>query len=1084
VGRREAPLATIDAVNVCTIVAKNYLAHARLLALSLREQHPDSRLSVLVLDDVDGYVDVAEEPYRLLRPQDIDCEPFEQMSAAYSVIELSTAVKPWLLRKLLSEDDHAIYLDPDIQVLAPLDELRELALEHDIVLTPHNLTPIPRDGCYPSEESILIAGAYNLGFIALGPGEAARELLGWWSERLETDCVVDPGSGRFVDQKWIDLVPGIWPNTHLLRDPAYNIAYWNLHARELEHADGKTLIEGRPVRFLHFSGYDPRKPEELSKHQNRIRFDERPDVRIACDAYREALLAQGVEEASTWPYGLASLYEGGKGGRDGRGGPPSVEGVNVVGYLSAELGVGEVARQAIAALDASGVPVLPVGVQSGVSREGHAFDHAAEGAAAPFPINLVCVNADMLPTVAGDLGPGFFDERRTVGWWWWEVESFPERWHGAFDLVDEVWAGSRFVAEALTRVSPVPVVHVPTPVTMRPGVVPDRERLGLPDGFLFLFIFDFNSVMRRKNPLGVVEAYRRAFTDAGGEMKLILKAINGDQHPDAVAELRAAIGGREDVRLIDEYWDPADKDTLIASCDCYVSLHRSEGFGITLAEAMLLGKPVVGTAYSGSADYLSEDTGFPVRHQLVPIGEGAAPYPPDGRWAEPDLDDAAQQLRRVAEDPGEAMRRGLAGQAFVQREHSPAAAGAVMVKRLAALAPPQAEAGVAQLDPPAADIAQQAREATIGLVRREAQPARTRAGRLLGRVVNRLTRRSQLHQREVDEALWWCIESQWVATSAATTDLDRRARHLEALASAQALAEQRRSRQIAEMADAQAQTTAIAKANERSIVGLEEGVTNLHGQLAPLQDLRAAAVAEPYMDGTVFERFDAQAAGRVLGFRGSAGVANGNGGGTGNRALAEGDYHAFEDVFRGSEDLIRERQRRYLPLLRDHSPVVDAGCGRGELLDVLREEGIAARGVDLDPELVSYCRAKGHHDVQQGDAVAYLEALDEGSIGAVCSMQVVEHLPAETLDRMITAAHRALRPGGTLILETVNPHSPWAMKAFWVDLTHEQPIFPEVLLQLCRQARFSEAYAFVPTGEGDWDADRTRFGEYAVVARR
>jgi hypothetical protein len=275
-------------VNVCTIVAKNYLAHARVLALSLREQHPDSQLTVLVLDDLAGYVEPADEPYRLWGPEDIDCEPFERMVSAYSVIELSTAVKPWLLRKLLTEQDHAVYLDPDIRVVSPLDEIRELAVEHGIVLTPHNLTPIPRDGRYPSEESILIAGAYNLGFIGLGRSDAATELLDWWSERLETDCVVDPASGRFVDQKWIDLVPGIWPATHLLRDPAYNIAYWNLHARQLENNGNGLTIEGRPVRFLHFSGYSPDRPDELSKHQDRIQLDERPDVRAICDEYGAA----------------------------------------------------------------------------------------------------------------------------------------------------------------------------------------------------------------------------------------------------------------------------------------------------------------------------------------------------------------------------------------------------------------------------------------------------------------------------------------------------------------------------------------------------------------------------------------------------------------------------------------------------------------------------------------------------------------------------------------------------------------------------------------------------------------------------
>ena len=249
-------------------------------------------------------------------------------------------------------------------------------------------------------------------------------------------------------------------------------------------------------------------------------------------------------------------------------------------------------------------------------------------------------------------------------------------------------------------------------------------------------------------------------------------------------------------------------------------------------------------------------------------------------------------------------------------------------------------------------------------------------------------------------------------------------------------------------------------------------VRHLDGVVRPAIDLTHAAAAEPYMDGQPFTRFDAPGAGRVMGFSDDGRTASGDAG-----------YHDFEDVFRGSEEMIRERQRRYVPLLADAAPVLDAGCGRGELLDVLSEAGIAASGVDLDPELVAYCRAKGH-DAVEADAVAHLESLPDGSLGAVVSMQVVEHVPEADLRRMLAAAHRALRPGGRLILETVNPHSAWALKAFWVDLTHQHPIFPEVLLQLCRQAGFAGGYAFAPYGEGDWDADRTHAGEYAVVMTR
>jgi glycosyltransferase involved in cell wall biosynthesis/SAM-dependent methyltransferase len=1050
-GRRQPPDGYDRPVNVCTIVAKNYLAHARVLALSLREQHPDSELTVLVLDGVDGYVDPAQEPYRLLGPQDIDCEPFEQMVSSYSVIELSTAVKPWLLRKLLTEQDHAVYLDPDIRVVSPLDEIRELATEHGIVLTPHNLTPIPRDGRYPSEESILIAGAYNLGFIGLGRSSAADELLDWWSERLETDCVVDPPSGRFVDQKWIDLVPGIWPQTHLLRDPAYNIAYWNLHARTLEiNGDaGQPRIDGAPVRFLHFSGYSPDRPDTLSKHQDRIDFEERPDVKAVADHYGAALLEQGFEEVSKWPYGLARP---GTHGVSAAG--AAVDGLNVVGYLNAELGVGEVARQAIGALDAAGIPVIPIGVTAGVGREEHDFEHQSH-ASGPFTTNLVCVNADMLPTIAGQLGPGFFEDRRTIGWWWWESDALPERWHGSFDLVDEIWAGSRFVAETLAKVSPVPVAYIPTPVTMRPGVAFDRAAVGLPDGFVFLFSFDFNSVVARKNPAGVVEAFRRAFPEPRAGVSLVLKSINGDRHPDAVAALAQVIGGRDDIVLRDEFLDADQRDVLIASCDCYVSLHRSEGFGFTLAEAMLLGKPVIGTAYSGSGDYLSDQTGFVVDHELVPIGEGAEPYPADGRWAEPDLDHAAELLRRVVEDPVEARTRAERGRAFILAHHSPATAGRAMAERLARSA---SSGDTTVLDPPAFSDAQVARSETLGLIGAPPEPALSAPGRLLQRLTRKLLRRPTMHQREIDHALWWSIESQAAATTTAVA-------RIEAYQHASRLAEGRRADELQALSANQAILS-------RELAGVSKHVRYVVDEVLPAIDVARAAAAEPYMEGAPFSRFENDDAGRVMGYA------------SGPAVVSTAGYHDFEDVFRGSEAMIRERQQRYVALLADHGPVLDVGCGRGELLDVLAAAEVAARGVDLEPELVAYCRSKGHADVVEGDAVAYLEGLDAGTLGAVISLQVVEHLPEADLRRMLAAAHEALRPGGRLILETVNPHSAWALKAFWVDLTHHHPIFPEVLLQLCRQAGFGEGYAFAPYGEGDWDVDRTRVGEYAVVATR
>jgi SAM-dependent methyltransferase len=167
------------------------------------------------------------------------------------------------------------------------------------------------------------------------------------------------------------------------------------------------------------------------------------------------------------------------------------------------------------------------------------------------------------------------------------------------------------------------------------------------------------------------------------------------------------------------------------------------------------------------------------------------------------------------------------------------------------------------------------------------------------------------------------------------------------------------------------------------------------------------------------------------------------------------DYFAFESRMRGSVESIRERQRRYVDDLRENGPVLDIGCGRGELLGLLREAGVEARGIDADADMVAYARGDGL-EVEQADLLGYLEGLGAGSLGAIFMGQVVEHLPASTLVRGLGLAAAKLRPGGVLIAETINPLSPIALRNYFADLTHAQPLVPETLELLARQSGFAQ----------------------------
>jgi glycosyltransferase involved in cell wall biosynthesis len=1037
----------------CTIIAKNYLAYARVLCASLRRQHPEAATYVLLVDDVDGFFEPEKESFRLLQLHDLPLPRPRELCFRYDVLELSTAVKPFLLQALFERGhDRLVFLDPDIRAFAPLAAVLSLLEDSEMVLTPHLTSPL-RDEKHPSEREILMAGVYNLGFLGLAPTPATLRFLEWWADRCEEQCVSEPERGLFVDQRWMDLAPGFLDRVRVLRDPGYNVAYWNLHDRTLAGTAEAPLVNGEPLVFFHFSGLDPLKPGLLSRHQDRYPSVASEPLASLVRAYSAEVLAAGHQVSARWPYthgvfrdghpigremrelfreqpggrfpdpfqaegedsflgfaitptmdaGLAprrgpggllqrvkdrarswgSARAGGKaaappcpeplapvarrilvkrkdvqdafawkgeadrvaflrwlshdgvahhhlkaswcarwlgeaggeavvprllaaydrspalrqrfpmafveehdapaflahvaahpeeggltaadapavrrlladapalrigelvfgrpdiakafpealawpgdptflawlrysGRREygiteewtlwferaraqhvcrrvhvawrtrpewqaryplafsafGRGaflewlqGPGGAElgvdlkrlerlcppfrtdpvdelrglhradarirerfprafrdvadteallawakdsqaafgldaewlqdleegiaalglrrGATVLGYLRTESGMGEIARANVRALQAVGYPLATVNLDEAPQRQAD-LSVPAESGDSPLPIAIVHANGPEAHRMRDRLRP-WLEGRYVVGCWAWELPALPPDWGAAFAMFDEVWTCSRHAAAAIADASPVPVLAFwPSVDEPRPRPL-EREDFGLGrDEFVFLFAYDVLSETERKNPAGLIEAFREAFR-RDDRVRLLLKVTNGDMRPEDLRRVRAAADGLP-VTILERYLGRADVLGLMAACDAYVSLHRAEGFGFTLAEAMALGKPVVATYYSGNVDFMTPWNSFPVPYRLVELAEDRGPYRKGNRWADPDIGAAAALLRKVYRDREAAAEVAARGQADVRRQLSPRACGERLAERLRGIA--------------------------------------------------------------------------------------------------------------------------------------------------------------------------------------------------------------------------------------------------------------------------------------------------------------------------------------------------------------------------------------------------------------
>ncbi|MEU3649521.1 glycosyltransferase family 4 protein [Lentzea sp. NPDC034063] len=719
----------------CTITRESGLPLATVLAKSYLEHHPGSRFVIAVLDAEPGAR--SEDGITVLGPGAIGVpeDDYFGLATAYPPEQLAEALKPLLLRELLLEADVAVHLTSSSFVLAPMGDL--LGGEHALVVSPHFHQPfddvksdegrLVGTGVFDPGFVVVSQGAVEFldswaqavrtfHAIDLGRGvwadqawfdqavsqrahHVARKTIGVWNafEREVDGAQVIDFLGFDATRPWLlstylntrprtllSAQPGLAPvvarYAAALTEAGY-IAPEDVAPSWLSELSDGTAITPL-VRAIYRQAAveeDEEVPHAFSGKAFRAWLTE-PELgtlnRWAAAIWRDRADLRGYYNDSANPGYLDWLRAFGVPGGDLPSWaiptpPPPIApavdefGVNLLGHLTAVLGVGELGRSLHDALAAANVPTASVIEDEFVVNE-LGIDAPEDVSRPRFPVSVLCVNADLTQAVL-HAHPEVAEGRHKIGVWSWELDEFPEAMH-AYGSVDEIWTISEFCREAIAA-------HTDKPVKVFPIPVRSREAAAKKPGgrTRFLFAMDFNSVFQRKNPLGTIEAFRRAFPGRD-DVELVLKVINGKQHVPAAERLRAAVAEDDRITLVEKYLTAQELHDLYAGSDCYVSLHRSEGFGFTVAEAMSMGIPVISTDYSGTTEFLDPVNCWPVPYEIVEVGPDAAPYPSDAHWAEPDLDAAAQAMREVADDPARAAERGLAAREHLRRTRGTEAA--------------------------------------------------------------------------------------------------------------------------------------------------------------------------------------------------------------------------------------------------------------------------------------------------------------------------------------------------------------------------------------------------------------------------
>lgn len=358
------------------------------------------------------------------------------------------------------------------------------------------------------------------------------------------------------------------------------------------------------------------------------------------------------------------------------------DGINLYGFFRAENGLGQGVKLYAEAVRRAGIPncLLNTDFLDWLPQNDRSLDDRLTKEN-KYAINVVHINPDQWQEAVGMYPRAQFDRHYNIGVFLWELESVPDRWIPIFDQVDEIWAPSRFVAEAIRKSTEKPVTIVPYGIDTQWDESIQRADFGLNDNdFLVLLMFDSNSFSSRKNPGAAIEAFREAFGARKENKKLVVK-INNPTAED-VQMIREKIGDDNSFVLITERMDRKKLNSLIRMCDVYISLHRSEGFGLVMAEAMSLGVPVVATNWSSNTEFMPGEAACMVDYTLIPVGKDYQFENDNLVWADADVHQAAAYLRNLHDNPDYRRRIATAGQRFIHEHFSMEQSGGIIQKRI------------------------------------------------------------------------------------------------------------------------------------------------------------------------------------------------------------------------------------------------------------------------------------------------------------------------------------------------------------------------------------------------------------------